>query len=63
MAYQPSWEFNSEAILVEGQKWYYLTHNSEDKEIYTFHCGISGEHDSGTGVRTHLLPGHIPRII
>ena len=32
--------FNAKAILLEEQLWYYLTHNCEDKGVYTFPKGI-----------------------
>ena len=32
--------FNAEAILLEEQYWYYLTHSWEDKGVYTFPKGI-----------------------
>ena len=31
---------NAEAILAEGQSWYYLTHYLGDKEVHTFPKGI-----------------------
>ena len=32
--------FNANAILLEGQQWYYLTHSWEDKGLHTFPKGI-----------------------
>ena len=32
--------FNAEAILLEEQKWYYLTHSWEDKGVHNFPKGI-----------------------
>ena len=32
--------FNAEAILLEEQEWYYLTHSWEDKGVHTFPKGI-----------------------
>ena len=32
--------FNAEAILLEEQSWYYLTHSWEDKGVHTFPKGI-----------------------
>ena len=40
MAYQPLRLSNAKAILLEEQKWYYLTHGWEDKGIHTFLKGI-----------------------
>ena len=28
--------FNTQAIILEEQKWYYLTHSWEDKGVHTF---------------------------
>ena len=36
MIYQPCELFNAEAILVEGQWWYYLTHSWWDKGVHPF---------------------------
>ena len=40
MAYQPCRLCNAEAILLEEQMWYYLTHSREDKGLNTFLKGI-----------------------
>ncbi len=32
--------FNYKAIILEEQKWYYSTHNWEDKGVHTFPKGI-----------------------
>ena len=32
--------FNAKAILLEEQKWYYLTHSWVDKRVHTFPKGI-----------------------
>ena len=32
--------FNAKAILLEEQKWYYLTHSWEDNRVHTFPKGI-----------------------
>ena len=32
--------FNAKAILLEEQKWYYLTHSLEDKGVHTFPKGL-----------------------
>ena len=32
--------FNTKAVLLEEQKWYYLTHSWEDNEVHTFPKGI-----------------------
>ena len=39
MAYQASWVINAKSILVEEQKWYYLTNSWGDKGVYTFPGG------------------------
>ena len=40
MAYQQCRLFNANAILLEEQLWYYLTHSWEDKRVHTFPKGI-----------------------
>ena len=36
MTYQPLWVFYSKSILVEEQKWYYLTYSREIRGLITF---------------------------
>ena len=40
MAYQPLLVIYANAILLEEQKWYYLTHSLKDKGVHTFPKGI-----------------------
>ena len=40
MAYQPSWDINTKAILLEEQHWHYLTLSWEDMGFNTFPKGI-----------------------
>ena len=41
LAYQPSWVSQCQAILIEKQLWYFLTHSYRDKRVHTFRKGIS----------------------
>ena len=61
MAYQHLFLFNAKAILLEEQKWYYLTHNWEDSCLSQGDLSES-DRNSATIVRTRLLQFRSPAI-